>query len=256
MMLFQDSRGKRRRPRRAAPTLALLAILVGMAGCAYHGESRTDIDNPAIAKFAWFSFLDGHDIRESCQALGPDAPARYRLVYNGQYDHQVRAYEIGAAPSGGATLEARARGGGNLANWFIQSPADVWSPWRFRQSTATLSGTEFQEFRDLLARSGYGRGAPQGLRLFSNDFYWIASGCEAGEFHFFAWPARQGKLEAALFQDFVLRRDATGVPFRPPHRLSAEEGPYRPAGGNGRNATSYFTLEVRGEGLGGLVNAF
>src|SRR5688572_17659370 len=81
-----------------------------MAGCAYHGDSVSDLDNPAVQKFAWFSFLDGHDIREACAALGPKAPARYRLVYNGQYEKQLRVYEIEAQPSGGANLRVRTKG--------------------------------------------------------------------------------------------------------------------------------------------------
>ena len=50
-----------------------------LAGCDYHGNSASDLDNPAVQKFAWFSFLDGNDLREACAALGPNAPARYRL---------------------------------------------------------------------------------------------------------------------------------------------------------------------------------
>ena len=80
--------------------LTRLAFVVFLAcnGCAYHGAASTDIDNPAVQKFAWFSFLDGHDIREACASLGAQGsagvPAHYRLVYNGQYSKQIRAYEI------------------------------------------------------------------------------------------------------------------------------------------------------------------
>ena len=86
-----------------------LAIFLACNGCAYRGPASTDIDNPAVQKLAWFSFLDGHDIREACASLGPKAPAHYRLVYNGQYLEQIRAYEIVGQPSGGAALTA---GGG------------------------------------------------------------------------------------------------------------------------------------------------
>jgi hypothetical protein len=242
--------------RRAAAGVLAGAAGLALVGCAYHGEGRTDIQNPVVQKVAWFSYLDGNDIREACAALGPQAPAQYRLVYNGQYDYQLRTYEIHAAPGGGGTLKVRAKGGGNLTNWFIAGPSDIFAPWRWRESTAALSAAEMTQFRAALVQSGFDRGAPQGLRLFSNDFYWVASGCEAGQFHFYAWPARQGRLDAALFQDFLLRHDGTGLAFRPPHALTAEERPSRPAAGNGRNANSYFTLEVRGDGIGGLVNAF
>lgn len=229
-----------------------------LAGCAYHGDSVTDIENPAVRKFAWFSFLDGNDIREACAALGPQAPARYRLVYNGQYEKQLRVYEINAVPSGGASLHARAKGGTNLAEWWIQDTADLLAPWRWRESRTTLSAAEFAQFSKALADSGYGSGAPQGLRLPSQDFYWVASGCEAGRFHFHAWRAKEGRLDAAKFQDFLLRHDGTGLAFRQPYVLPIEESSaHRPASGkNGRNPSTNFTLTVSGEGIGGLVNAF
>jgi len=247
--------------RRAVSVIArviALSFCGALAGCAYHGNSATDLNNPAAQKFAWFSFLDGNDIREACAALGPKAPAHYRLTYNGQYDKQLRTYEINAAPAGGANLRARTKGGTNLANWWIQDTSDLLAPWRWRESTAALSPEEMAQFRTLLAESGFGSGAPQGLRLPSQDFYWVAAGCEAGQFHFHAWRAKRGSLDAAKFQDFLLRHDGTGLAFKRPYVLSAEESSqYRPAGGkNGRNPSSNFTLEVSGEGIGGLINAF
>lgn len=247
--------------KRAAKVIALTffgSATAFLAGCAYHGDSATDIDNPAVQKFAWFSFLDGNDIREACAALGPQAPARYRLVYNGQYDKQLRIYEIEAVPAGGAKLRVRSKGGTNLANWWIQDTSDLLAPWRWRESTAALSAEEMTQFHKALAESGFGSGAPQGLRLPSQEFYWVASGCEAGQFHFYAWRAKQGRLDAATFQDFLLRHDGTGLAFRQPYVLPIEESSsYRPAGGNnGRNPSSNFMLTVSGEGIGGLVNAF
>jgi hypothetical protein len=240
--------------------IRLLALMAGLAmlptACAYHGESKTDIDNPAVRKFAWFSFLDGNDIREACAALGPNAPARYRLIYNGQYEEQLRVYEIAAAASGAADLHVRAKGRTNLANWWISDTSDLLAPWRWRESRATLSAADLSQFRRLLGESGFGLGAPQGLRLPSQDFYWVAAGCEGGRFHFHAWRAKQGRLDHAKFLDFLLRHDGSGVAFRPSRPLEASESPYRPAGGNGRNPSSNFTLEVRGEGIGGLLNAF
>src|SRR6185369_17467087 len=117
-------------------TLGVIALSFSglMAGCAYHGSSASDLDNPGVQKFAWFSFLDGHDIREACASLGPQgstgAPAQYRLVYNGQYSEQIRAYEIVGQPSGGAALTARAKGHSNLSDWWIAGTQDLPSPGR------------------------------------------------------------------------------------------------------------------------------
>jgi hypothetical protein len=239
------------------PLLTCFAALLFLAcnGCAYHGAASTDIDNPAVQKFSWFSFLDGNDIRQACASLGAQAPAHYRLVYNGQYSEQIRAYEIVGEPSGGAELTARAKGHSSLSDWWIAGTQDLLAPWRWHESTAALSAAEMAQFRAALAASGFGSGAPQGLRLASQDFYWVAAGCEAGQFHYYAWVEKDGRLDAAKFQDFLLRHDGTGLPLRPPHVLSIEER-QRLGTAKDRNFNGEFTLEVRGEGLGGLINAF
>ena len=70
-----------------------------------------------------------------------------------------------------------------------------------------------------------------------------------------AWVEKNGDLSAAKFQDFLLRHDGTGLPFRPARALNTDE---RQSLGTARGRTfnGDFTLEVRGEGLGGLINAF
>jgi hypothetical protein len=236
-------------------TRLVLVIFLACNGCAYHGAASTDIDNPVVQKVSWFSFLDGHDIRESCVSLGAAAPPHYRLVYNAQYSEQIRAYEIVGTPSGGAALTARAKGHSSLSDWWIASTQDLLAPWRWHESTAALSAAEMTQFKAALTASGFGSGAPQGLRLASQDFYWVAAGCEAGQFHYYAWVEKDGSLDAAKFQDFLLRHDGTGMPFRPARALNIDER-QRLGTGHGRNFDGGFTLEVRGEGLGGLINAF
>jgi hypothetical protein len=226
--------------------VTLMAYLV--AGCAYH--PRTDVDNPAVRKVAWFSYLDGNDIRERCYEGAPD---RFRLVYNGQYEKQIRSYEITqASPNpGGAYFIARAMGPTNLAEVSLN---DLLAPWRWQKSESQLSGQELDQFRDLLTQSGWGSGAPQGKILHSRDFYWVAAGCRNGQFHFDAWVHAQGDFPEIKFQDFLLARDRTGVAFRQPVKVlprdRTEQGKPRE-----RSAT-IFVLTVSGEGIGGLLNAF
>lgn len=226
--------------------------LAVLAGCAYHGPARTDIDNPAVKKVAWFSYLDGYDIRESCMAGSVD---RFRLVYNGQYERQIRSYEVTGdgvgGNTGGAYLIARAMGEPNLLN--LQFP-DLMAPWRWQKSETKLSSTEFAEFRDLLAASGWGQGAPQGKRLHSRDFYWVAAGCHDGQFHYGAWVDAEGDFAKIKFQDFLLARDRTGMAFRKPVKVLPID---RTEQGRPRDRSApIFSLTVSGEGIGGLVNAF
>jgi hypothetical protein len=235
--------------------LAAVVSLTWLPGCAYHGDSGAGIDNPVTQSATWFSFLDAHDIRDACAALGPKAPDHYRLIYNGQYTEQLRVYEIFGNTSGDARLSVRVKGHSNLANWVIKGPEDLFAPWRWQQAGTSLSPEELDQFRGFLANSGFGSGAPQGLILYSNDFYWVAAGCHQGQFHFYAWTAQKGAFADIPFQDFLLRHDGTGVPFRQPHVLSALDRQ-----NVGTRRTHFqggdFTLQVKGEGLGGLINAF
>ena len=84
------------------PLWRVTCITILLAGCTYRG----DIDNPAVRKVSWFSYLDGTDIRTACAEGAPDS---YRLVYNGRYEEQLRSYEITADGAGGAYLVARAK---------------------------------------------------------------------------------------------------------------------------------------------------
>ena len=228
--------------------VTLMAYAV--CGCAYHGSPQSDIDNPVVRKVAWFSYLDGNDIRDGCVAGSPD---RFRLVYNGQYEKQLRSYEVisDGTPNGGAYFVARALGRNNLA---AVSLDDLLAPWRWQKSESRLGSAEFKQFRDLLTQSGWGRGAPQGKILHSRDFYWVAAGCQDGQFHFDAWVDAQGDFRQITFQDFLLARDKTGIAFRKPEKVlpidRTEQG--RPR----ERFAPIFALSVSGEGLGGLVNAF
>lgn len=231
-------------------TLIAAAALGLLAGCAYHGDHRGNVDNPAVRRVAWFSYLDGGDIRDTCV---PGSPDRFRLVYNGQYNSQIRSYEITSdgTSNGGAYFIARAMGAPNLLNWTTR---DLLSPWRWQRSEMTLKPEEFDRFRDLLAASGWGQGAPQGKRLHSQDFYWVAAGCRDGQFHFDAWVHAQGDFAEIKFHDFLLERDKTGLAFRQPRRVLPID---RMRQGRTSNDTSpMFSLTVSGEGIGGLANAF
>ena len=228
--------------------VTLMAYLVG--GCAYHGEGDSSIDNPAVRKVAWFSYLDGNDIRETC---APGSLDRFRLVYNGQYEQQLRSYEVTAEgpQNGGAYFTARALGKSNLVDVSLD---DLLAPWRWQRFDTKLTAAEFNQFRDLLTQSGWGSGAPQGKMLHSRDFYWVASGCRDGQFHFDAWVDAQGDFRQIKFQEFLLARDKTGVAFRKPVPVRpidrTEQG--RPR----ERSAPIFALTVSGEGIGGLVNAF
>src|SRR5215510_8619427 len=232
----------RARPSRLwrATCMALL-----LAGCTYRG----DIDNPVVRKVAWFSYLDGTDIRAACAEGAPDS---YRLVYNGRYEEQLRSYEVTATGAGGADLVARAKG---PTNAFDISLDDVLAPWRWKRSQTRLSPAEFQRFVALLEQSGQFAGAPVGLRLFSGDFYWVGSACRNGAFHYHAWAFSDGGFAHVRFADFLFKHDQTELAVNPPRQIPASEF-LGPQGRQEDQTQIRFWLQVREDGLGGIANAF
>ncbi|HEX2581326.1 MAG TPA: hypothetical protein VHL08_05050 [Dongiaceae bacterium] len=223
-------------------------ILCFLWACHYDPHQSGGIDNPVYRKLAWFSYLDGSDIRDGCVA---GSPVRYRLIYNGQYEKQVRSYEI-SATGAGATLLARSASGLGTLNFTLGSPSDIFGPWRWRTARVTLTPEEYRDFRALLAQSGFHDGAPNGKRLYSRDYYWVAQGCEDGRYYFNAWVHAQGDFTRVRFSNFLLAHDQTGDAFRPPRPVSAAEREERLNPQN-RSSDPIFVLTVRDNGIGGVT---
>ncbi len=132
---------------RAGMGVALAAAL--LAGCTYRGT----IDQPITIKLTWYSYLAGEDIRQTCV----DSPLpRYRLIYNGHYDEQIRSYEVVAKDDGGAHFKARVLGP-MRAFAVIRDPLDLQDPWRWTVSEARLGPEGFAAFVSVLEDSGLWR---------------------------------------------------------------------------------------------------
>lgn len=234
---------------RQISALGMAALLLG--ACAYNSAGNqgagTGIDNPIERKFTWFSYLDAADIRNSCAAGGPD---QYRIVYNGQYYDHVRTYEVTRSPK--PQILARARGtSGNLTQMSFGSFDELLGPWNFRRSEAALSDADWSKLRDLLHQSGFADGDQAGLRLHSQDFYWLVAGCEAGQFHFNAWAdkPRAISLNRTNFLDFLLKHDSTGIGYKPPQTVTYMDKNDQ-AKGTDRDYNGAFVITVHSDGIG------
>lgn len=225
--------------------LAALAATCGIAlsACAYRGG----IDEPVARRATWFSYLDGGGIRDSC---GPGTIDRYRLVYNGRYQEQIRSYEVTGDGAGGGILIARAIGEANLATFTLD---DLQGPWRGTRAERRLSPAEMQELVMRLEQSGLFAAPPDGLRLNSWRFYWVASGCRDGVFQFSAWTHPSARWDAMTFPAFLFERDDTGVAVNPPRRVPVAEDFSARGPVDERGTTTRFSLEVEGKGLGGIL---
>ncbi len=194
--------------------LPLFAGLALLAGCASIGPT----DDPVQRHFSWDRYVGGDDLATSCK---PGEPARYRLVYNGIYTEQRRSYDFTAQPDGGALLEARVIGSGTLTRITLTEPL---KPWQGDKALHRLNAAEFQQLTAALRDAGFEATAKKGLELRGDDFYWTASACRNGVFHFNAWaaegyPGEAPAFDRARFMDVLAPFDHTGVAVNPPRKV-------------------------------------
>ena len=212
---------------------------LGLAGCAGQGPS----DDPIGRNLTWFSYLSGEDVRAKCLAGGSD---RYRLVYNAIYAEQVRSYDlISDGVGGNLSMEIRVSGAANLSGFY---PGDPFGPWRGVLASARLGPADRAQLDAALAASGFDEPAKKGKFLRSDSYYWIASACRAGRFHFNAWSAPSAEFDRIEFFDILLRHDTSGIPGNPVRQLYL--GPFRPYGYDGGSAeTVNFQVQIGENGL-------
>ena len=229
--------GRRRALRRWAVALSLGLL----AACTYQGG----IDNPITIKATWFSYLAGDDIRAACTA---GALTQYRLIYNGNYEEQLRSYEVATAGSGRASYKVRVQTGQGLDLTRL-SFSDPLAPARWDTRQEWLNGQEMAELEAALAASGAFDPAPQGLRLASEEFYWIMSACRNGVFVFNAWRYPSQRFAALRFPGVLLRHDQTQIALNPPRKVPASERSRRITPGDG--ISLHFDLQVDPDGFVG-----
>ena len=191
----------------------LLVLFALLSACTL-GET---VSNPLTQRFAWFAYMNGDDIRQACVE---GSPARYRLVYNGRYQEQLRTYEITVNAAGSALLVGRAQGSGNLLQVSLN---DVLAPWRWHQGRAILEAEEVAAFEATLTESGFWQTPPRHLTLPSAGFFWTAVACRNGEVQFNAWRYPSKRYDALAFPAWLFAKDTTGVAVNPSRRIDTAE---------------------------------
>jgi hypothetical protein len=187
-------------------TLILIVLTaLTIAGCQYAGPAG----NPVTRNLTWFDYVGGENLKEAC---GPGASTRLRFVYNGIYDEQIRSYDVHELPGGrGAALSAWARGDRDLTKG-VQFP-NLWSPWQGKRVESVISPQTMSDLRGALRRDGFTSFKPVGLRLSSDEFYWVVTGCLDGRFHGNAWMYPSDRFETLVFPGILLANDRTGIDF-------------------------------------------
>ncbi|MBI4967451.1 MAG: hypothetical protein HZC25_04955 [Rhodospirillales bacterium] len=222
---------------------SLILVLGLLVGCAYRGGG----DDPVVGHFSHFSMLNGDDIRERC---GTPDYERYRITYNALYSEQVRIYELRRGPKDGHVLSIQVSKTGNLAEGVTLD--DLLKPWRPVTSRVFLDDATFNRVLAGLEAGGFGKGAPKGLELPSESFWWMAVGCREGRVDFHAWHYPSPEFSALVFDKLLFAMDNSGVRVNPPRD---SVGVYAPQN-QYKSGNSTFNLKVGDNGLVGVSRLF
>jgi len=219
----------------------ILALLV--CACTYRGQ----VDKAPTIKVTWFSYLNGDDIREAC---APGSPLHYRLVYNADYDKQLRSYEMVSDGGEGLHFVARAMSGSgiDISKFSLQDPLGLGG---WQRAGEPLDGAVLAEIDHALEWSGAFEPAPKGLRLYSDQYYWVAALCHQGKFYFNAWLYPSKPYDRLSFPQVLYGHDKTGIPVAPPQAV----GPAARLKGapQGTIPNQIFEIRVGENGLVGLA---
>ena len=188
----------------------ILAAVLVLGACEFAGNVGLTgpLDNPAIRKVTWFSYVAGEDIRKYCKEGAQD---QYRFINNAVYDEQVRSFDLKReAGSNSFTLITRVTGEANLLQISLDPASpDLLSPWRPRVSEKRLRQADVDTLVKKMRASAFFQPAPSRLELPSYGFYWVVSACHGGEFHFnaYLWPSP--RYAAIEFADQLFDWDGT-----------------------------------------------
>ena len=216
--------------RRAGAFILTLAL----AGCAYGGG---DMGDPLVRKFHWFSYVAGDDIRATCQAGTPD---RFRLVYNGRYDQQLRLYQVDSLRR---VLSVKVTAPGNAARL---SGDDPLAPWRATEGSVQLDEAAYAALVQSFAAAGLFGSPAVGRELPSHGFHWSVAACRGGRFLFTGWAYPETDLAALPFAARLFAADPTGIAVNPPRPI-----PHDPQYENklARGEVTSFRLKVGADGM-------
>ncbi len=227
--------------------LGISGLAILLAACTYSGG----IGDPVTRKLSWFSYVGADDIQAKCTPTSPD---QYRLVYNANWNEQVRAYDLrqSVIQNGGAMLFTEVFGGygADVAKFSLSDPV---APARGSSGTVRLSQDQFLELVRAIDSSGFGQPAPEGLRLESWDFYWVVAACRGGQFHFNAWRYPSDRYDAISFDKLLFAADGTGVPVNPPRHIDSAEQSYLSQSQYPRFKETGYSFELM-VGKNGLAN--
>ncbi len=233
---------------RSRHIMILIAAGLGvavLAGCTYQGG---DV-NPFVRKTTWYSYLNGDDLRATCEAGQADS---LRLVYNAIHTEQIRTYDITMAPDGeNPSLKVRVLGPTDFSKLGFD---DLVAPWRGDTVVTHLRQQDMDNLWTAMDTSGAFAPAPEGLFLVSEKFFWLTAICREGRFSYnaFVWPS--DRFDNIRFDDLLFAWDMTDVAVKPPRQATNFDiyGEVNPKNKEG----PYYQLTIGKNGLKGATPLF
>ncbi|MBL4908180.1 MAG: hypothetical protein JKX94_12065 [Sneathiella sp.] len=217
------------------PVLAIVSLFL-FASCAADGGTG----NPLIRPLQYFSYMNGDDIRKSCEN---GSTSHYRLIYNALYEEQVRTYDIRQdfnRKIGEQETRVFSRGIGSQVDVSVGG-LDFKSNFR---SVEPLSYDDLVAIDRALVSSKFERPTINGQILHSDEFYWVGMVCRNGNFKYYAWSQKETDIKNLPFLKVLSKGDTTGAyvqEFKIPV-IYGRGG--RANHGQGRGNSGYFSLEV------------
>ena len=238
------SQVKTRAQRSAAVVGTILLAGALLAGCMY----RTGFNEyPGVRSATWFSYASAQDIRTRCAPGGRDI---YRVIYNANWQEQVRTYDLGPSATGaGGVIDERVFAGGQGLTFSIPTTlalTDPLEPARAVDAQTRLTEAEYRALIAALAADGLGQPGPADARLESYQFWWAAAACVNGSFVYNAWIYPTPRFAALRFPAVLLRHDQTGVPVNAPRRTEPQT--FNRADTGREPFHSDFTIQLDGSG--------
>jgi hypothetical protein len=184
------------------PRLAV-ALLLGLvlAACQAQGPSA----NRADFRYQWLSYLQGDDLRAACRADGPD---RLRLIYNADFNKEIRTFDLFIADGGSGVLDTRRW---VEAGYIVSSGGSLSNLLEGQKGQVSLSSEQVSQLTGLVGDSGFPGPVPVGASLRSDSYFWVGLACVDGIFGLQVWQgdAMRNIRFAALLETW----DPTGAPL-------------------------------------------
>ncbi|HTH15538.1 MAG TPA: hypothetical protein VL974_02705 [Magnetospirillum sp.] len=179
---------------------AVALVVASLISCTWRGG---DIGDPLERKTHWFSFVEGEDIRSTCDTSVPD---RYRLVFNAVYDEQLRIYELDSLRK---LLVIRVVNQGSAARLTSE---DLLAPWRAVEAKVQLDDASYAKLVAAFTEGGMFAPPPVGMDLPSHSYFWTAAFCKNGSYGLTAWKYPSPAFAAMGFDSQLFALDTTGIP--------------------------------------------